>query len=206
MHIQVFRKDTHELYTTPLLQQTAYWSEVKSRLGFVPLAFEMLVREKDMHPGIRSSARLADDVLVLYMKIADDQAVCYIPYGPLLSPDEHLQGEFIESLSEELRRMLPQDTILIRYDLPWLVGEEMDAASRQIMMNWGTVNHNIRLSGSGMLPSSTCFVDLSGSEEEILDSMKSKTRYNVTTLSPKGRELPETYSQELFLLLRRRAS
>ena len=28
----------------------------------------------------------------------------------------------------------------------------------------------------------------------------------VTTLPPKGRELPESYSQELFLLLRRRAS
>ena len=30
--------------------------------------------------------------------------------------------------------------------------------------------------------------------------------YSVTTLPPKGRELPESYSQELFLLLRRWAS
>ena len=31
-------------------------------------------------------------------------------------------------------------------------------------------------------------------------------KVQVTTLPPKGRELPESYSQELFLLLRRRAS
>ncbi len=46
MNIKVFPKDTHDLYTTPLLQQTAYWSAVKSRLGFIPLAFELVVREK----------------------------------------------------------------------------------------------------------------------------------------------------------------
>ena len=56
MNIKVFPKDTHDLYTTPLLQQTAYWSAVKSRLGFIPLAFELVVREKEIHPNMRSSA------------------------------------------------------------------------------------------------------------------------------------------------------
>ena len=40
------------------------------------------------------------------------------------------------------------------------------------------------------------------SKELFRDLKKS----NVTTLPPKGRELPEPYSQELFLLLRRWAS
>ena len=54
MKIDIFPKDTHDLYTTPLLQQTAYWSEVKSKLGFIPFAFEIEVREKDLHPSLSS--------------------------------------------------------------------------------------------------------------------------------------------------------
>ena len=182
MDINVFVKDTHDLYTTPLLQQTAYWSVVKSKLGFIPLAFEIVVREKDIHPQKRTSARLSDDILILYRKISQDKAICYAPYGPLLEPDEEKQGEFIESLSEELRRVLPKDTIDIRYDLPWFT----DDISSEIKMNWGTNNHNIRLSASGILPSNTCFIDLAQAEEDIFLNMKKKTRYNIALSERRG--------------------
>lgn len=94
MKIDIFPKDTHDLYTTPLLQQTAYWSEVKSKLGFIPFAFEIEVREKDLHPSLSSSARIRDDILILYKRISDTEAVCYSPYGPLLSPDLDKRGCF----------------------------------------------------------------------------------------------------------------
>ena len=113
MNIRLYVKDTQELYITPLLQQTAYWSEVKSIMGFVPLAYEIVVREKDIHPHLRSSAFISDDILILYKRISDNDAVCYAPYGPLLSPDEEKRGEFLESLSEALREVLPKDVILI---------------------------------------------------------------------------------------------
>ena len=61
MNIRLYVKDTQELYITPLLQQTAYWSEVKSIMGFVPLAYEIVVREKDIHPHLRTSAFISDD-------------------------------------------------------------------------------------------------------------------------------------------------
>ena len=64
MDINVFIKDTHDLYTTPLLQQTAYWSVVKRKLGAIPLAFEIVVKEKDIHLQKRTSARLSDDILI----------------------------------------------------------------------------------------------------------------------------------------------
>ena len=115
MKIDIFPKNPHDLYTTPLLQQTAYWSEVKSKLGFIPLAFEIEVREKDLHPSVSSSARIRDDILILYRKISDSEAVCYSPYGPLLSPDEEKRGDYLESLSEGLREVLPKDVILIRF-------------------------------------------------------------------------------------------
>lgn len=202
MKINVFIKDPHDLYTTPLLQQTAYWSEVKKRLGFVPLAFEIEVREKDIHPHMASSARIKDDMLILYKKIKADEAVCYAPYGPLLSPDEEVRGDFIESLSEELRRVLPKDVILIRFDLPWFDDNiSMDVKSMEIMMNWGTVNHNIRHSFSDMLPSNTTFVDIRGSEEEIVSNMKNKTRYNIRLSQRRGVVVREGSEDDLPIFL-----
>lgn len=188
MDIRIKLKDTHDLYTTPLLQQTAYWSSVKAELGFTPLAFDLEVREKDIRPDARSSARLVDDVLVLTRKINKEERIAYVPYGSLLNPDEELQGLFIEALSEELRRVLPPDTILIRYDLPWLKREDegVTPESEELRLNWGTITHNIRASFTDMLPSNTCFIDLDKQEEDIIANMKSKTRYNIRLAERRG--------------------
>ncbi|MCI7455442.1 MAG: peptidoglycan bridge formation glycyltransferase FemA/FemB family protein [Spirochaetales bacterium] len=202
MNIDIFSKDPHDLYTTPLLQQTAYWSEVKSRLGFIPLAFELEVREKDLHPSLSSSARIRDDILILYRKISDNEAICYSPYGPLLSPDEDRRGDFLESLSESLREVLPKDVILLRFDLPWFdENEDVDMMSMEIMMNWGTVNHNIRHSFSPMLPSNTTFIDLSPSLDDILMNMKNKTRYNIRLSQKRGVTVREGSEKDLPIFL-----
>lgn len=202
MKISIYPKDSHDLYTTPLLQQTAYWSEVKSRLGFVPLAYEIELREKDLHPSYSSSARIRDDILILYRRISSNEAICYSPYGPLLSPDEEVRGEYLESLSEGLREVLPKDVILIRFDLPWFDNsDDMDIKSMEIMMNWGTVNHNIRHSFSDMLPSNTAFVDLRGSVEEIVSNMKNKTRYNIRLSQKRGVIVREGNEDDLPIFL-----
>ncbi len=188
MDVRIRLKDTHDLYTTPLLQQTAYWSSVKAGLGFTPLAFDLEVREKDIRPSARSSAKLVDDVLILTKQINDEERIAYAPYGPLLNPDEELQGAFIEALSEELRRVLPNDTILIRYDLPWLKREDegVSPESEELRLNWGTLTHNIRAAFTDMLPADTCFIDLDKQEEDIIANMKSKTRYNIRLAERKG--------------------
>ena len=59
------------------------------------------------------------------------------------------------------------------------------------------------------IPRESCLVFANARSKSILrgseDYLKCRN-IAVTTLPPKGRELPESYSQELFLLLRRRAS
>ena len=73
MKIDIFPKNPHDLYTTPLLQQTAYWSEVKSKLGFIPLAFEIEVREKDENPKFNKMTLLYNAVRYgNYQPSADD--------------------------------------------------------------------------------------------------------------------------------------
>ena len=102
----IHQKATHDLYSTPLLQQTAFWSDVKNELGFLPLAFDISVRERDIRDSSISSAHIVDDILMLVKSINKEDSVCYVPYGPLLTPSEDKQGEFIESLSEKLKEYL----------------------------------------------------------------------------------------------------
>ncbi len=202
MDINISRKAAHDLYSTPLLQQTAFWSDVKNGLGFSPMAFDITVREKDIRSGCLSSAHLIDDMLILVRPINAEESIAYVPYGPLLTPCEERQGEFIESLSEELRQYLPSGCILIRYDLPWLRDEAVSSREHEeIRLNWSTVNHNIRSSFTNMLPSHTAFVTLRDSEEQLLSNMKSKTRYNIRLAERKGVTVREGSRKDLPVFL-----
>lgn len=203
MYLRIEKKGTSDLFSTPLLQQTAFWSSVKTTLGFQPVAFDIAVREKELLRQKPSSAFILDDVLVLTRKINRYESIAYVPYGPLLSPGEGEEGNFIESLSEELRGKLPRDCILIRYDLPWFSDwtEDTSADMRELRLNWGTVNHNIRASRSAQLPTHTTFVSLDGTQDEILSRMKPKTRYNIRLAQRKGVQISRGTERNLPVFL-----
>ena len=115
MDIKVEEKSTKELFSTPLLQQTAFWSDVKENLGYKGFAYNLKVREKELKLTPKAtSSYLFDDMLILSKPVNQYSSIAYVPYGPLLTPNEEVQGEFIEELSEELRTILPSSTILIR--------------------------------------------------------------------------------------------
>lgn len=203
MQIRIEKKEAGELFATPLLQQTAFWSSVKANQGFESAAFNISIRAKELMRRASPSAYILDDVLVLTRKVSRYESIAYVPYGPLLSPPEGAEGEFIETLSEELRDKLPSDCIFIRYDLPWFSGweNETSADMRELRLNWGTVNHNIRSSRSALLPTHTTFVSLEGSPEEILARMKPKTRYNIRLAFRKGVQFVKGSEKELPLFL-----
>lgn len=206
MDIKVEEKSTKELFSTPLLQQTAFWSDVKENLGYKGFAYNLKVREKELKLTPKAtSSYLFDDMLILSKPVNQYSSIAYVPYGPLLTPNEEVQGEFIEELSEELRTILPSSTILIRYDLPWKQAyEESDEnlALKELRINFGTDNHNIRHSSSNILPNYTTILDLSGSEEEILMRMKSKTRYNIRLAYRKGVYVKEGTRADLPIFLK----
>lgn len=179
MQLKLEKKDTHELFATPLLQQTAFWSDVKENLGFKSLAFNILGRERDIKENIVSSSLLVDDMLVLSHPVNRYESIAYVPYGPLMHPSREKEGEFIEELCESIRGSLPSSTIMVRFDLPWHTNEEECASAEELRLNWGTNNHNIRRSPSSSLPQCTSVVSLLPSPEEILARMHPKTRYNI---------------------------
>ena len=112
-------KKTLELNSTPIVQQTAFWSQVKNQLGQQSIAINFKIKKSDLYL-IDSNETIESDILIILQQIDANHTVAYVPYGPELEPNEELQGEFLEELSESIRPYLPTNCVLIRYDLNWL--------------------------------------------------------------------------------------
>ena len=190
-------KDSQYLFATPIVQQTAYWSTVKTRLGNPTLAVNFKVRHADLHADNLGNTSTESDILVTVQRIDNCHSIAYVPYGPEIEPDEEVRGVFLEELSEVLREFLPNDCIMIRYDLHWesfwAHDQEGDAApmepsvaSQEMRLNFNTVNWNFRKPHHNILPTNTIFVDLADEPELILARMKPKTRYNIGLSQRKG--------------------
>lgn len=52
MDLKIEPKAVFDAYSTPIVQQTSFWSEVKERLGMHSCAFEYFVRNSDLYDGV----------------------------------------------------------------------------------------------------------------------------------------------------------
>ena len=193
-------KDVLELYETPIVQQTAFWSAVKSKLGKSTLAIDYKVNSADLFVKETDNRIIASDVLIILQQINRDYCIAYVPYGPELEPDEELQGQFLEDLSESIRPFLPDNCIMIRYDLCWKsywtdeddfdnMGNwmgEPGVKSQEMLFNFNTIRWNFRKASFNILPSNTVYLNLADGAENLLKRMKPKTRYNIGLSRRKG--------------------
>jgi len=176
-------KTPQALMPTDIIFQTPYWAQVKSRLGYKPLAFDL-------------ESKRCGDVLVL-LQPCGEKKIAVVPQGPEYVPDEENYGPFLENFSLSLAEQLGPDVAFIRYDLPWksLYADEMkkrewtafpEPRIREMRMNMGTRHWNIRKSFNDLTVASSLVVDLDGNEEAIMARMKVKTRYNIGLAQRKG--------------------
>lgn len=198
---QTFKKDIEELFQTPIVQQTSFWSEVKKKLGTITMAINFTSVKNRLYTETTSNEKFDSDLLVLIQPVNAEDCIAYVPYGPETEPDEELQGVFLEELSESLRSFLPLNCIMIRYDLCWesywARGDEFyddqgnwlgepEKNTQEMRFNFSTQQWNFRKSHYNILPSNTIYIDLNPSIGEILARMKSKTRYNIGLSQKKG--------------------
>lgn len=183
LDVRVRRKSPESLIDTKLIQQTGYWSRVKSALGWKPAAFDI---EFDSEP--------AGDLLILGRDIGAGASWAYAPYGPERLPDEERRGEYLTALSREIRPHLDASCIGVRWDLPWespYASEDdrfdedgnwmgpPETRVRELRMNWGVGEVGLRKAPTDLLPTDTMVVDLRPTERDILAGMRGKTRYNI---------------------------
>ncbi len=181
MKIQLKQKETEEVLPSDIVFQTAFWSAVKSRLGWRSLAFDLT------SPGLQG------DVLVLIKSSSSGISMAYVPQGPEFCPKTDQYGIFLEALSESISTYLDPNTAFIRYDLPWESPysetetnagqphffERPEARIQELRMNFGTSSWNLRKAAVNYTFADKMILDLNRSEEKIMFGMKPKTRYNI---------------------------
>jgi lipid II:glycine glycyltransferase (peptidoglycan interpeptide bridge formation enzyme) len=187
MDIAIQPKGIHELVPTDIVFQTAYWGQVKSRLGWKPVAFDF-----------NASTGQRGDVMILLKTLAHDCAVACVPQGPERGPDPERYGIFLEALSRELVKHLDATVAFIRYDLPWESAYALDAEDeetwcgypdallRALRMNIGTRTWPFYKTPMDLTVADAVVIDLARSEEDIFKAMKPKTRYNIRLARRKG--------------------
>src|SRR6056297_979610 len=207
MHLTIERKPTEYLHKRTVLPQTSYWAKVKEKQGYKPKAFSFKLDNESSkkHPS-------KDDLLIIIRKTGKHGTIAYVPYGPDINLPEEEQGKFLEELSESLRPYLPSDCIFIRYDLvwpsPWQDDEDCynesgvwlgppETRLQELRMNFDTKKWNLRKATSDVLPSNTLFLNLKKEKEELLQSMKSKTRYNIRLSKRHGVQVHDVSTDNL---------
>ena len=155
----IYKKDISELYKTPILQQTAFWSIVKSKIGQKSIAVNFRLNKNSLYSNIISDEIINSDILVIIQQLNKTDSIAYVPYGPELEPENEFQGIFLEELSECLRSFLPKNCFMIRYDLCWEVYwardlnffDETDNSliepatkTQEFRLNFNTINWNLR--------------------------------------------------------------
>lgn len=198
---EIYKKDIFELYKTPIVQQTAFWSIVKRKIGQKSIAVNFKLNKSSLFSNFKSDETVNSDILVIIQQLNSNDCIAYIPYGPELEPENEFQGIFLEELSECLRSFLPKECFMIRYDLCWEVfwakdsnifenneiwQREPSVKTQEFRLNFNTINWNLRKAYSNLLPTNTLFLDLQPDIDAILERMKPKTRYNIKLSQKKG--------------------
>ena len=204
MITDLFSKDISELYRTPIVQQTSFWSILKKRLGVTTNAADFKPRRDLLCTSLNRADGSDNDLLIMVRPAGSLGSIAYVPYGPEFEPDPEYHGAFLEELAESLRSLMPSDCFMIRFDLCWesywakdesffdRSGEwmgEPEPFAQEIRFNSSTLNGNFRRALSNVLPSNTVFIDLLDDEESIINRMKPKTRYNIKLAGRRGVEV-----------------
>ncbi len=170
---------------TSNLFQTPFWGEFKKRGGQLPLYFWVeLSYDND---GVCSNIIFPLLVFIrkLFSESSEGNLYAYIPRLPNFPRGGFENNIFLEEFSEALRPHLPQNCILIKYDLSSFsdYARETEESLRkdlvELKMNYGTKNHNFYKSVTNYLCADTVIINLALSPERLVKNMRQQTRNSI---------------------------
>ncbi|MEA3350429.1 MAG: peptidoglycan bridge formation glycyltransferase FemA/FemB family protein, partial [Chloroflexota bacterium] len=172
----------------PHLLQTWQWGQVKSQYGWEPI---YRTWGDDANPD---AAALILERRMPIVGFATRLRVMYVPKGPLLRDwgDESLRERVLDDL-QKLARQRGAIFIKIDPDIPVGTGvpAKPDAEENPLgeTVRLDFQRRGWRFSEEQIQYRNTVLVDLTASKDEMLSSMKSKTRYNIRYAGRKGVEV-----------------
>jgi lipid II:glycine glycyltransferase (peptidoglycan interpeptide bridge formation enzyme) len=146
------------------LLQTWAWGELKARFGW-----------RAMRLGLLENGKLAAGAQILFRPLPLGFRLAYVPKGPLVEWSEVSQANALLAGMHRLCRA--QRSALLKIE-PHAAG---DSALHAAVDRQG-----FAVSPFTVQPPRTILVDLCPSEEDMLDEMKQKTRYNIRLATRKG--------------------
>ncbi len=145
--------------------QTPFWAEFKASHGWKPFYFFVQAGEGERYP-----------LIVLARDLGVFGTLAYVPLGPdsrLLSVED--PGRRLLDLARQIVPLIGNTVLCVRFDPP--------------IDGLGPLPKGLRKASVDVQPPDTVILDLRPSEEELLDGMKQKWRYNVRLGEKKGVEI-----------------
>lgn len=181
--------------------QTWEWGQFKSRFGWQPERLIWRDEEGRSHAAALVLLRSARPG-----RIGPELRVAYVPRGPLLNwRDPGLRARVLTDLEGFARS---RRAIFIKIDPEILLGRGIPGEAGAFE-DWGSDEILAEMQGRGWLPSTeqiqfrnTIWLDLEGSEEDWLERMRQKTRYNIRLAARKGVSVRLGGEEDLGLLYR----
>jgi len=178
------------------LLQSAQWAEVKEHFGWKPFYLVWHFQSADLELTLNTTGEFqvenpAAAALVLERKLLRGLSVMYLPKGPILQDwsDSRLRKKVLEDLKDFARTA---GAIQIKIDPDIVVGrgvpgeKDAEADPQGELVQRELTGLGWHFSPDQIQFRNTFLINLIPDEEEILGSMKSKTRYNIRLASRKG--------------------
>jgi len=161
--------------------QSGFWGSFKAQFGWEAYAFLAVWKTE-------ASQQKEKPLLVLRRRLAPGFALAYVPWGPELPAGVPFQPA-LEELAKRLKVELPKGTVFIRFDPPWLLDENKNAAMPSSFIR----------AEADIQPPDTVILDLTQPMESIIEQMKPKWRYNCRLASKKGVKVRQVEKSEIIV-------
>jgi len=167
--------------------QSGFWGKFKSRFGWEPIAFKVtwqnLSYNNDIYSDGVCGAGICEEnetapLLVLRRSLGPGLSLAYVPWGPELPAGNISHWAALKELAVSLKKLLPKNTVFIRFDPPWQIIPDSASSS--------SIPPPFIRAGADIQAPDTVLIDLSCSMESIMEQMKPKWRYNARLALKKG--------------------
>lgn len=111
MTLSILKKEIVDLYSTPIIQQTSFWSMVKKNQGVESSAFDFNARNRDLYSNVGGYSCTQADFVMFLRYLNNKDCVAYVPYGPEVEPSEENQGNFLKSFPKFFVPICPKTVL-----------------------------------------------------------------------------------------------